>query len=140
MIRISNDIVIEDAEIAERFVRASGPGGQNLRNEATAVELTMDIGASSLPPDVKGRLITLAGRGVTSRGVLVVVSRAHASQARNRDAARARLLALLQRAATRPKKRTPTKPDTSARESRLASKRARGAVKAARTGGVRSQD
>ncbi len=140
MIRISKDVAIEDGEIKERFVRASGPGGQNLRKEATAVELTMDIGASSLPPDVKGRLITLAGRGVTSRGVLVVVSRAHRSQARNRDAARARFLALLQRAATPPKKRTPTRPDTTARETRLASKRLRSAVKESRTKGVRSQD
>lgn len=68
MIRITEDVVIEDREINERFVRASGPGGQNLRKEATAVELSMDIGASSLPPDVRDRLITFAGRGVTASG------------------------------------------------------------------------
>jgi ribosome-associated protein len=140
MIRINKDVVIQDDDIKERFVRASGPGGQNLRKEATAVELTVDIGASSLPPEVKDRLITLAGRGVTSRGVLVVVSRAHRSQVRNRDAARARVLALLQRAATPPQKRTPTRPDASARETRLASKRLRSAVKESRTKRARSQD
>jgi len=140
MIRINKDVVIEDGEIKERFVRASGPGGQNLRKEATAVELTMDIGASSLPPDVKDRLIALAGRGVTASGVLVVVSRAHRSQLRNRDAARARFLALLQRAAAPPKKRTPTRPDASVLETRLASKRLRSAVKESRAKGVRGQD
>jgi ribosome-associated protein len=140
MIRINKDVVIEDGEIKERFVRASGPGGQNLRKEATAVELTMDIGASSLPSDVKARLMTLAGRGVTSSGLLVVVSRAHRSQVRNREAARARFLALLQRAAKPPQKRTPTRPDTRARETRLASKRLRSAVKESRTKGVRGQN
>lgn len=140
MIRINKDVVIADGEIKERFVRASGPGGQNLRKEATAVELTMDIGASSLPSDVKDRLIALAGRGVTAGGVLVVVSRAHRSQVRNRNAARARVLALLQRAATPPQKRTPTKPDASARETRLASKRLRSAVKESRTKGGRGRE
>jgi ribosome-associated protein len=140
MIRINKDVVIADGDIKERFVRASGPGGQNVRKEATAVELTMDIGASSLPPDVKDRLIALAGRGVTSGGVLVVASRAHRSQVRNRDAARARFLALLQRAATPPKKRTPTRPDASVLETRLASKRLRSAVKESRAKGVRGQD
>jgi ribosome-associated protein len=140
MIRINSDIVLEDGEIKERFVRASGPGGQNLRKEATAVELTMDVGASSLPPDVKDRLMALGGRRITSRGVLAVVSRAHRSQARNRESARARFLALLQRAARPPKKRTPTRPAGSARETRLASKRLRSAVKASRTNGMRGQD
>jgi ribosome-associated protein len=140
MFRINADVVLEDHEINERFVRASGAGSQNLNKEATAVELRMDIGASSLPPDVKDRLMTLAGRGVTTRGVLVVVSRAYRSQARNRDAARARLVTLVQRAAKPPKKRKPTRPDTSAGAARLASKRLRGAVKASRTEGVRGQD
>jgi ribosome-associated protein len=137
MIRINKDVVIEDREIKERFVRSFGPGGQNVRREATAVELSMDIGSSSLPPDVKDRLIALAGRGVTAGGVLVVVSRAHRSQLRNRDAARSRFLALLRRAAKPPKTRTPTKPDASARETRLASKRLRSAVKESRAKGVR---
>lgn len=140
MIRITKDVVLEDREIEERFVRASGSGGQNLNKEETAVELRLDISASSLPPDVKDRLITLAGRGVTTGGVLVVVSRVHRSQARNRDAARARLVALLQRAAKPPKKRRPTNPGAAVRETRLASKKLRSAVKASRTKGRRGQD
>ena len=140
MIRITKDIALENREIEERFVRASGPGGQNVNKEATAVELRLNIGASSLPPDVKDRLIALAGRGVTTGGVLVVVSRGDRSQARNRDTARARLIALLQRAAKPPKKRRPTKPGAMVRETRLASKKLRGAVKESRTNGRRGED
>jgi len=132
MIRLTGGIVLADREIDERFVRASGPGGQNLNKEETAVELRLDISASSLPPVVKDRLIALAGRAVTTDGVLVVVSRVHRSQARNRDAARARLVALLQEAAEPPKKRRRTKPGPAVRATRLASKKLRGAVKASR--------
>jgi ribosome-associated protein len=133
MIRVVENITLGDQEVAERFVRARGPGGQNVRKEATAVELRLDIGASSLPPDVKERLTALGGRGVTTRGVLVVVSRAHRSQSENREAAHARLLSLLQRAATPPKSRRPTKPRGEAREERLASKKLQSAVKESRS-------
>src|ERR1051325_1249268 len=109
-----------------------GPAGQNIRNEETAVELRVDIAASSLPEEVKERLRLLAGRTVTKDGVLVVVSRVHRSQADNRDAAHARLLAFLQRAATPPKTRRPAKPRRAIREERLVSKKRRGAVKASR--------
>lgn len=132
MIRVTRAIALGDRQVEERFVRAMGPGGQNVRNEATAVELRFDIGASSLPPDVKERLIALAGRAVTTEGVLVVVSRVHRSQADNRQAARARLMTLLQRAANPPKKRRPTKPRSAVREERLASKKMRAAVKKSR--------
>jgi ribosome-associated protein len=132
MIRISKDIVIEDREVTERFARASGPGGQNLNKEATAVELTLDVKASSLPADVKGRLMALRGRAVTDSGLLVVMSRAYRSQARNREAAHARLIALLQRAARPLTTRKPTRPDAGVREMRLASKRLRGALKGSR--------
>ena len=134
MIRVTEAITVEDREIHERFVRASGPGGQNVNKEATAVELRFDILASSLPPDAKDRLCALAGRGITTDGVLVVVSRVHRSQAQNRDAAHARLVALLQRAAKPPKKRRPTKPPAAVREERLESKKLRGAVKQSRGG------
>lgn len=134
MIPITDTIVFDDREIKERFVRATGPGGQNVNKDATAVELRVDIGRSSLPPDLKERLIALAGRHVTTDGVLVVVSRVYRSQAQNRDAARARLVALLKRAAKPPKKRKATKPRAAAREERLVSKKRQSAVKRSRSG------
>lgn len=132
--QVTESIVLDDSKIKERFVRATGPGGQNVDKDATAVELRLDIGRSSLPPDLKDRLIALAGRHVTAEGVLVVVSRVHRSQPRNRDAARARLLALLKRAAKGTKRRKATKPGPAAREKRLLSKERRSAVKRSRSG------
>jgi ribosome-associated protein len=129
MLRVTDSITLGDREVDERFVRAMGPAGQNARNDETAVELRFDIGASSLSPDVKERLTALAGRFVTTEGVLVVVSRVHRSQAENREAAHARFIALVQRAATPPKKRLPTRPRPAQRDARLLSKHQRGAVK-----------
>src|SRR4051812_15077563 len=111
-IRVSEGITLGENHVDERFVRAVGPGGQNARKEATAIELRLDISASTLPADIKERLKVLAGRAVTSEGVLVVVSRAHRSQVDNREEARNRLVTLLSRAATLPAKRRPTKPRT----------------------------
>jgi ribosome-associated protein len=133
MFRVTGRIALDDRDIKERFVRASGPGGQNVKKEATAVELRVDIQKSSLPPDVKERLIALGGRHVTPENVLVVDSRAHRSQERNRHAARARLLALLKRAASPPRKRKPTRAPAAARDSRLASKHLLGALKRGRS-------
>ena len=132
MIRITDTIAIEERELDERFVRASGPGGQNVNKVATAVELRFDVGASSLPADVKHRLIALAGSRLTGDGVLLIDSREHRTQAQNREAARARLVALLQHAAKRPKVRRPTKPKRAAKEQRLESKRQRSEVKSMR--------
>jgi len=134
MIHITDTIVLNEREIKERFVRAIGPGGQNIDKDATAVELRMDIGRSSLPSELKERLIAIAGRHVTTDGVLVIVSRALRSQVQNREAAHARLVTLLKRAAKPPKKRKGTRPTQAVREERLTSKHRHSAIKRSRSG------
>ena len=126
------DFRIDDSELDERFVRASGPGGQNVNKVSSAVELRFNILSSSLPDDVKMRLIAMAGKRVSQEGVLLIDSREHRTQAQNREAARARLAALIQAAAVRPKKRRKTKPSKAAKEKRIESKKKRSQIKAGR--------
>ena len=130
--RVNDYISIPDSELDERFVRASGPGGQNVNKVSTAVELRFDVSASSLPPDVKERLVALAGKRITAEGVLTIDSREHRTQAQNREAARERLAALVLAATIKPKKRRKTRPTAGSRERRIESKKRRASVKTLR--------
>jgi ribosome-associated protein len=129
----AGDLVIDESEIAENFVRSSGPGGQNVNKVASAVELRFDARRSpSLPNDVAIRLIKLAGARATQDGVIVIFAQRYASQPRNREDARARLTDLLVQAQARPKRRVATRPTLASRVRRVDDKARRGAVKALR--------
>lgn len=133
MIRVNDTIHIDPAEIGESFVRASGPGGQNVNKLSTAVMLRFDVRHSpSLPDDVKARLLAQAGKMVTREGVLVIKAQTHRTQERNRAEALDRLIDMVARAAIAPKIRRATKPSRASRAKRVEAKKARGAVKSMR--------
>jgi ribosome-associated protein len=130
MLRITPTIAIDESELEERFVRASGPGGQNVNKVATAVQLRFDAGRSrSIDDEVRGRLRVAAGSRMTADGVLVIDARTFRTQAQNREEARERLVALLRQAAVRPKRRRKTRPTVASKLNRLDAKRRRSGTK-----------
>lgn len=130
MIRINAALSIDEREIEESFVRASGPGGQNVNKVSSAVQLRFDAGRSaSLPEAVRTRLMQLAGSRLTRDGILIINAQRHRTQARNRAEALGRLVELIRRAAIAPRPRRPTKPTKAARERRIEAKKRRAGVK-----------
>jgi len=135
MLRITSQIAIDEGELEESFIRASGPGGQNVNKLASAVQLRFDVRRSpSLSEDVRARLERLAGRRLTRAGVLVITAQRHRTQERNRQDARERLIALIRNAATPPTPRRPTRPTRASRERRIESKKRRASIKGLRRG------
>ncbi|HEY6254562.1 MAG TPA: alternative ribosome rescue aminoacyl-tRNA hydrolase ArfB [Xanthobacteraceae bacterium] len=133
MIRVTDRISIEERELEERFVRASGPGGQNVNKLSSAVQLRFDVrGSPSLPLDVRVRLERLAGRRLTREGVLVIIAQRHRTQERNRADALDRLIELIAQASVAPTPRRPTKPSRGSKERRLAAKKNRSGIKGLR--------
>ncbi len=137
MIRVTDSISIGEQELEERFIRASGPGGQNVNKLSTAVQLRFDVRHSpSLADGVRLRLERLSGKRLTREGVLVITAQRHRTQERNRQDALDRLIELIRQAAVVPIKRRPTKPTRASRERRIESKKRRATVKGWRCTGV----
>jgi ribosome-associated protein len=141
MIQVTSSIQIGEQELQESFIRSSGPGGQNVNKVATAVQLRFDVARSpSLPQEVRERLLRLGGKRVTEAGVLMIDARRFRTQERNRQDARERLVALIRKAAERPKARRKTRPTAGSVKRRLESKHHRARVKRTRQGPAGSED
>lgn len=133
MIEINSRIAIPEDELSMEFIRASGPGGQNVNKVSTAVRLRFDArGSGALPPDVRERLIAMAGHRMSDDGFLTIVARAHRTQEANRREAIDRLIELIRRACERPRPRHATRPTAGSRRRRLETKRRRGETKQGR--------
>jgi ribosome-associated protein len=133
-LRISESVTLDEEELEERFVRSSGPGGQNVNKVSTAVELRFDVqGSPSLPGEVRVRLARLAGRRLTDEGVLVIRAERFRTQERNREDARERLFELIRHACVVPKRRIKTKPTRASKERRREAKAKRGHIKRLRS-------
>lgn len=132
MIQITEDIAISESDIQVKFVRSTGPGGQNVNKVSTAAQLRFDVKNAPLPDDLRTRLISLAGKKMTEQGELLIIASRFRTQDRNRQDAYDRLAALIRRAAIPPKVRKPTVPTQASNERRLKSKRHRGKIKQTR--------